>query len=194
MSMSIEQQLERLDKVIKLIDKRARMAVNPIPKKAIPQGVMFCLANARRLFDDAKSLFTQQRYASSAQLGSLAFEELGKGVLVAAGWKKGVVSKERVRELFHRGSKGHLLKLRAPIERGRLIGVQSPEPARRIREVFESAYHKRNEIVYVDWFVRFWRSPTDTNPNELRFIAKGLIDSLDHLLPLAETNLPKTFQ
>jgi hypothetical protein len=82
--MSIEEQLERLDRLLPLIEKRARMAIYPIPRKAIPQGVSFCLANSRRLFEDAKALFNQQRYASSAHLGSLAYEELGKGVLIAA--------------------------------------------------------------------------------------------------------------
>jgi len=189
--MSIEEQLERLDRLLPLIEKRARMAIYPIPRKAIPQGVSFCLANSRRLFEDAKALFNQQRYASSAHLGSLAYEELGKGVLIAASWKKGKVSKEIVRELFHRGARGHVLKLRAPIERGGLMGIHSPEPTKRIRQVFESAYHKRNDILYVDWFVRTWKSPTAIPASELRFMAKGLIDSLNILLPLAETNLRK---
>jgi len=186
--------LEKLDSLLSVITKRARSAAIAIPQQAIKKGVQLCLENSSRLLEDAKLLFDHKRYASAAHLASLSFEELGKGILIGAGWRKKRVSKERVRELFHTGSKGHLLKLRAPIERGQLIGVKSPEPPARIRQILESSYYKRNETIYVDWFVRAWKSPTELDDGEIRHMAQGSIDSTERLLKLAENNLTKTLK
>lgn len=58
------------------------MKKEEISKSEIPEGIIFCIKNGDRFFEDAVTLGYKEKYSSALLLMMLAMEELGKANLL----------------------------------------------------------------------------------------------------------------
>jgi len=75
--------------------------------KDIKKGIEYCLANGKRLYDDAALLHEQERYKTAVPIYILAYEEFGKAVYLYGKMSDGVeVTEAEFRSLTRAGSHG----------------------------------------------------------------------------------------
>ena len=150
----------------------------------IEEGIETCLANGKRLFDDAYFLYENGRFNSSIPLYIFAYEEFGKASFLYLRFAKNNTVKESDLEKLLHGRGAHLLKLMLDYERVSLAmygmgkqGFQSMQDfaakyglpsfntdyntAIRLHEITYSLVPKFHDIkmafLYADYFQEKWQ-------------------------------------
>jgi AbiV family abortive infection protein len=126
------------------------------------RGIDFCIDNAVRLLEDAKTLDKNDRVASSLGLATFAWEELGKAVMLMDdlfGGRDLVPTDWEPRGKYL----NHKTKLTAPSRSRVLLGQpRNPFPPEEEDRMSRQIHEGRLGSLFVDWSsINGWYSPTD---------------------------------
>lgn len=131
-----------------------------IPHNEISKGIKMCIENSQRLHTDALVLRDGKKYHSAIVNVILASEELAKGILLYAYYKKGEsVPSNKVEQYF--SLHGIRLKEFSDFFHKNLPGL-STELAEEFSERFWNMPRTdREKLIYVDWTNKGWIDPKD---------------------------------
>ena len=131
-----------------------------IPHNEISKGIKICIENSQRLHSDALVLREDKKYNSAIVNVILASEELAKGLLLYAHYKKGKsVPSNKVELYFSR----HGIRLR---EFSDFFHKNLPGLSTKLAEEFSKNFWNipkidREKLIYVDWTSKGWINPKD---------------------------------
>ena len=123
-----------------------------IPDDDVVDGFMVCLKNARRLSQDAKLMFNNNRYSTCIHLAVLALEELGKTYMLLLAASKNQVITERT---WNKEFRVHQQKLATVVECLETFSENDSAKAKQMREKLKIFLNEisrlKMEAMYVDW-------------------------------------------
>jgi len=132
-----------------------------IPWEKLGDGMKLSLENATRLMNDAELLLTNKRSASALPLLVMAWEEIGKAVLLLKNYKNRIdVEGATLKEIF----RSHHAKQTAIIHNRDILGekpyIQSIEMEKKLKASLR--WTKETVGLYVDWNRKQgWSCPRD---------------------------------